>query len=155
MHTWLPYMLVCDHNCKIQLRTTKSIDSWFQARVKRRSLCRHNISCSAISATWSTCHHEKAGDQRLVDNMCVSADAMQCEIHECKNDVDLCYVMYLYLYRYLLVWRWVYPCPRQTGGGDTRSAVIGNCLLLLGSWAPLPSPLLAHSSNSWIPSSPV
>ena len=62
-----------------------------------------NISCSAISATWSTCHHEKAGDQRLVDNMCVSADAMQCEIHECKNDVDLCYVMYLYLYRYLVL----------------------------------------------------
>ena len=67
-----------------------------------------NISCSAISATWSYGQHvimrkQKAGDQRLVDNMCVSADAMQCEIHECKNDVDLCYVMYLYLYRYLEV----------------------------------------------------
>ena len=54
---------------------------------------KHILKCNIVNM-----HHEKAGDQRLVDNVCES-DAMQCEIHECKNDVDLCYASVSILYR--------------------------------------------------------
>ena len=97
----------------------------------------------------STWYHEKAGDQRLVDNMCQS-DAMQCEIYECKNNVYLCYVSVKI------------PCSMKVSVSVSSSDWRGRHSLcsyrqlftppgLLGS----PASLLAHSSNSWLPSSPV